>query len=292
MDLNQLKTFYILAQTKNYSNCAKRLFVTQSAISHSIKKLETSVGHKLIERKGPEFHLTEQGKTLFLSCQKVFSELEETEKRFNENEKSLETIKLGSPIEFGVSILIKNITEFLESNPQFHIDFKLGNYLFPELVDDELDVLIECKEYHHEDVKTIPLFREEYAVIASPDYIEVHNLQQISDLGRCNIISLDKEQTWWDNFIHALPLELKLQFSRVTQINHVRGIINAVLHGMGVGFVPRYTILKELEEGSIIALFPEVHLLEDRFQIYIKRNKSDFQKYAELIQFIKQLKLT
>ncbi len=291
MDLNQLKTFYTLAQTRNYSNCAKRLFVTQSAVSHSIKKLEANIGHKLVEKKGSDFRLTREGDILLSSCQKIFTELEATEDLINSRKDGIEVIRLGSPIEFGVSILIKNISEFLRLHPKIHVDFQLGNFLFPELLDDKLDILIDCKAHQDPDVKTIALFQEEYVVVVSPRYLEQQKIKTLADLENCNIISLDKEMTWWDNFIHALPLELNLQFSRITQINHVRGMINAVTNSMGVGFVPKYTVLKELEEESLVSLYSELQLLEDHFRIYIKGHKSGSRKYSSLIQFIKQLKL-
>ncbi|MBU2511950.1 LysR family transcriptional regulator [bacterium] len=292
MDLNQLKTFYTLAQTKNYSNCAKRLFVTQSAVSHSIKKLETSIGHKLVEKSGSEFRLTKKGEILFFSCQKIFSELEATEDLINSEKTSIEFIRLGSPIEFGVSILIKNMSEFLRLHPRIHLDFQLGNFLFPDLLNDKLDILIDCKTHQHPDVRTITLFREEYVVIVSPQYLKRQNITEVVNLENCNIISMDKELTWWDNFIHALPLELNLRLTRITRINHVRGMINAVINSMGVGFVPKYTVLKELAEGSLVSLFPEIQLLEDHFRIYLKSHKSSSRKYSSLIQFIKQLNLT
>ncbi len=292
MDLNQLKTFYTLAQTKNYSNCAKRLFVTQSAVSHSIKKLETSVGHKLVDKKGSEFQLTREGSILFASCQRIFSDLEDTEKMINEEIERTEMVNLGSPIEFGVSILIPNMSSFLEENPKLHVDFHLGNFLFEDLLEDKLDLLIDCKSHQDSNVKTITLYREEYVVIASPSYIERLNVHDLSDLESCNLISLDSQLTWWDNFFHALPLEMNHLIRKVTTINHVRGMINAAIHSMGIAFVPKYTVLKELADRTLISLFPDIELLEDHFRIYMKNQKRNDQRYISLIKFLKELNLT
>ncbi|MBT4525074.1 MAG: LysR family transcriptional regulator, partial [Deltaproteobacteria bacterium] len=76
MDLNQLRVFYTLAQTKNYSKCAQKLFVTQSAISHAIKKLEVNLDLKLVQKVNNRFSLTRVGETLFKTCQTVFFELD------------------------------------------------------------------------------------------------------------------------------------------------------------------------------------------------------------------------
>jgi len=291
MDLNQLRVFYTLAQTKNYSKCAQKLFVTQSAISHAIKKLELNLDLKLVQKVNNQFSLTQEGEILFKTCQTVFFELDSVQEKLNEQKDIHEVIRLGSRVEFGVSILIKNIKTFLDKHPKIHIDFTLKDDLFKSLLDDELDMIIDCKHHVNPDVKKISLFREEYAIIASPNYIEKHKVSRMSDLKNCNIISLDKQLVWWSNFINAIPLESQVEFKSVTEINHVRGIINAAISSIGIGFVPKYTILKELKEGTLEMLFSELELFEDHFNIFIKRKRSVLKKNIALINFIKKLKL-
>lgn len=291
MDLNQLKTFYTLAQTKNYSKCAQKLFVTQSAVSHAIKKLETSLDVKLVKKIKNRFSLTQEGELLFKTCQTVFFELDNVQEKLNENKDNNEVIRLGSPVEFGVSILLKNISSFLKNNPKIHVDFTLKDDLIKSLLDDELDMIIDCKHHVNPELKKISLFREEYAVIASPAYIEEHKISRITDLKNCNVISLDKQLVWWSNFINAIPLENRVEFKTITEINHIRGIINATISSVGIGFVPTYTVLKELKEGILEMLFPELTLFDDHFNIFIKRKRSVLKKNITLINYLKKFKL-
>ena len=292
MDLNKLRTFYTLAQIKNYSKCAERLFVTQSAVSHAIRSLEESLDLLLIEKRSRQgFSLTHEGRMLFRSCQKIFSELDYTRERLCKNRDYPELIRLGSTVEFGMSIVIKGMKGFFDQHPRIHIDFRLSHELFRPLLDDELDLIIDCKPHAHRDVKTIPLFREEYAVVASSEYLRAHKIRCARDLARCNILSMDKSLEWWSNFINVLSPRDKVVFDRVTVINHVRGIITASLCSLGVGFVPRYTVLKELEQGSLTLLFPELDILNDHINIYIKHRNATAEKYRFLIDYIKGFQL-
>ncbi len=291
-DLNQLRVFYTLAQTKNYSQCAKKLFVTQSAVSHAIKKLEQGKDIKLIQKKGNSFSLTEAGILLFQSCQKIFTELEIITRKLDDVEGLPDVIKLGSTVEFGVSFLIKHIRPFLDDFPRIHIDFNFDNDLIDYLINDDVDLIIDCKKHVYPELEIIDLFREEYIVIASPSYVFSNQIYKISDLERCNILSLDKELTWWNNFIHALAPDRKVTFPKVTRINHVRGVINAACCALGVGFVPKYTVLKELQKKNLVGLFPDVNLLEDVFRIYVKRSKSGINKISYLIEYLQKLQLT
>lgn len=291
MDLNKLKTFYVLAQVKNYSKCAEKLFVTQSAISHSIKGLEQSLDMELVERKRAGFSLTAEGEILFRNCQTIFAEIEKTKESLLKSKGYPELIRLGSTVEFGMSIVLKSMRLFFDQHPGIHIDFMLSHDLLQPLLDDELDMIIDCRPHAHPELKSINLFREEYSVIASPEYIRQHKIVKLADLGRCNILSIDKELVWWSNFINVIPISRQKIFNRITEINHVRGIIIATLCSIGVGFVPKYTILRELEQGSLIELFPELDILNDNINIFIKHRNASQEKYRYLIDFFKILRL-
>ncbi|MBF0379165.1 MAG: LysR family transcriptional regulator [Desulfamplus sp.] len=293
MDLNKLKVFYVLSQVKSYSKCAEKLFVTQSAISHAIKSLEQSLNMALIEKKNKRnvISLTEQGKTLFRSCQTIFSEIDKTKKSLLKSSGGMEFIKFGSTVEFGMSIVLKNINFFLNKYPNIHIDFKLSHNLFQPLLDDELDMIIDCRPHAHPEIKSIHLFREEYSVIATPEYIKRNQISKLEDLGRCNMISMDSDLVWWSNFINVIPVPKQSIFNRITEINHVRGIIIATLCSIGVGFVPKYTILRELEQGILVELFPELDILNDNINIFIRHKNLSENKFSCLIDFLKTLML-
>ena len=291
MELNKLKTFYVLAQTKNYSRCARKLYVTQSAVSHAIRSLESSVGAQLVSRGKKGFALTDAGNTLFRTCCTVFFELDKARERLAGEGDSPEVIRLGSTVEFGISILLKNMKTFLDRHPGIHVDYRLSHNLLTPLLDDELDMIIDCHPHVNPELQAIPLFHEEYAVVASGAYVEKHGVRTVDDLSRCNILSMDRELLWWGNFINALPPEKRGVFNRVTEINHIRGIINAARSDIGVGFVPRYTVLRELGEGALTELFPELDILNDHINIYIKRDRAKLDRHVALIDHIRDFRL-
>ncbi len=180
---------------------------------------------------------------------------------------------------------------FFEQHPNIHVDFHLSHHLLTKLLNDELDMAIDCRPHIHPEIQVIPLFREEYVVIASPEYIAANDIHDLGDIEHCNILSLDKSLDWWGNFIHALPAERQACFRRVTVINHIRGIINAALCGIGIGFVPKYTVLNAIAEGALTILFPDRDILNDRINIYIKEKRAALDKNICLMDFLKRLQL-
>ncbi len=291
MDLYHLKTFFTLAKVRNFTQASKLLFVTQSAVSHAIKKLEMSLDTTLIERGGKKLSLTDAGHVLYRSCEKIFYEIERADQditRFRKESKV--RICVGSTIEFGALFLIKHIPTFLRKNPDIHIDFYFSSFLKEPLARDEVDLVIDCDEHQLIGLEKIYLFREQYVTIASPQFIKENVIQSIDDLERVNILSNDKQLVWWNNFITAIPEEKRHCLKTVVQINHVRGIINGAIAGLGIGFVPRYTVLRELKENILIDPFPGIKPNADHFQIFIKKEKLSFQKNKAFIDYLTHLK--
>ncbi|HCY88048.1 MAG TPA: hypothetical protein DHV36_23125 [Desulfobacteraceae bacterium] len=292
VDLNKLRTFYILAGTRNYTACAEKLCLTQSAVSHAIKKLEAELGFDLVDRQNRQFRLTRRGEYLFSRCAGIFDRIEEALDGLAEKENHPVFLTLGAPVEFGSSVFIKGMEPFIRQYPHIHLDFILDASLLTPLLTDEVDLIIDCVPHIHEDLVAVPLLREEYSVVAAPAYIAEHGISTIRDLNRCSLLSFDRELGWWKNFINALTEDAGFGFGGIIRISNVRGIINAALAGIGVGFVPRYTVLKELEKGLLTELFAETEVLNDQINIYLKRRNFEKQVFKDLIGHIKSLKLT
>jgi DNA-binding transcriptional LysR family regulator len=287
LDLYQLKTFYIFGKVCSFTETANLLYVSQSAISHAIKKLEKSVGTKLVKRKGKAITLTAPGKDLYKSCQLIFNEIEAvTEKIDRHKKKFISEVSIGSPIEFGSTILIKHMKLFINQNEDIRVDFVFSNDLSRSLCNDEVDFIIDCKEHFSPELERINLFQEHYVVIASSDFIQNNRLKHISDLSNLPILSLDKECIWWKNFLASLDASNRPEFSHVIQINHVRGLINGAIQGLGISFVPKYTVLSELSEGILQEVFPEIQPQADHFCIYIKKDKLSKYKNKLLVDYL------
>lgn len=291
MDLYQLKTFFTLARIKNFTQAAQALYVTQSAVSHAIKKLELSVETELIERKGKQIGLTEAGQRLFKSCEKIFYEIEKASQDISHfKEKASFQIRIGSTVEFGNTILINHIKPFLEAHPEIHLDFLFSHTLLDPLLRDEVDMIIDCKPHLQPGLEQIRLFREKYITIAAPDYVKKEVVTKVKDLERAHVLSIDKEMEWWTNFLSAVLTDPPIHFKNVIKINHIRGMINAAISGLGIGFVPTYTVIREMEDGTLIDPFPQITPAADIFCIYIKKEKLEFEKHRLLIDYLSLFK--
>ena len=76
IDARQLRAFQLLAETGSFTEAAKRMYVTQSAVSHSTKTLEQALDCKLLERGGKKVALTTAGEVLLRRADRILNEME------------------------------------------------------------------------------------------------------------------------------------------------------------------------------------------------------------------------
>lgn len=291
LDLNQLRTFMTLVHAASFTEAGRRLYRTQSAISHAMRKLERSVGVPLVAAGGRPFRLTDDGRRLFEACERAFSTLDGAmEEIARVQRESIGRIRLGSTVEFGYSILMRHIQPFMEEHPEIEMEFRLTHDLLTPLLRDELDIVIDCQEHGHRALRRDVLFNEEYVVVASPSFRAKHGIAEVKDLAQCSILSLDGDGDWWFRFLNALPVRQRPTFARQITVNHVRAMVVAAHHGMGVALVPRYCALTELAQGSLERLFPQVPMVDDGFTLYQKQSKAPLLRHRLLTNYLTALR--
>ena len=275
LDLYQLKAFFALSQTRSFTKAAWRLHVSQSAVSHAIKKLESGAGVALVSRRGRHFGLTHEGQALARSCRVIFEELERIEDSLSSRVRRVQTIRLGATVEFGTLVLVRHMPPFLAQNPGVHVDFRFTNDPLPALLSDELDIIIDCKRHDLPSLERTSLFREQYVVVAAPSFLKGKRIEVPKDLEHQTIISMDQNGHWWDRFLQAVPPRDRPALKResIVEIDHVRGIINAAIEAMGIALLPKYSIVMELRRRKLINLFPCISVREDEFSMYQKKKK-------------------
>lgn len=116
--------------------------------------------------------------------------------------------------------------------------------------------------------------------------IAAHDIRTSADLERVPVLSVDETGEWWNNFVFAQSNRERTVLKYIIRINHVRGLINGALAGIGVSFVQRYTVEAELRAGRLCDVFPGGQRMDDHFCIYIKRDKQEIEKNRQIVAFL------
>lgn len=244
MNLDYIRTFTVLGQSRNMTEASHKLHVDTSYVSRHIKQLEQELQTKLIliNSKSKEIQFTNAGKYFFEKYEKIYNEILLAEKNFRQM-LELDNCK----ITLGVSQELENIFVksklkiFFDTYP--HISLKMINGDFTRLVklltQYTVDFIV-CEFYQD------TLLNYESAVIqkiATSSYCFVYNPQkyQFSDLSEASII-LPVNNTKEREVINTYFQEKGLSFKRTYEVETFDRMLSYILDGFGVGIVLKDSI--------------------------------------------------
>lgn len=231
-NINFLRYFYSAGKHKSMSKAAEENFVTQSAISQGIHKLERELGNQLISDRKNLFQLTSEGKLLLEKCEEIFSLFSDIDDLFNEREGIYKgKLVLAATYSFGISLLPIYYRKLFQLHPAVQPVLRLGHTgLIREFVNQgEVDFGIVLVNNNLPGFDSQEIFSGEHRL-----YQAKRRSKPIIDR---LIISEDKRE---DSFLLDHLRENNNQLPRVIEALSWEVIAGMVKQGLGVGFLPDY----------------------------------------------------
>ena len=254
VDLELYKIFYTVAKYKHMTKASEELFISQPAISQSIKKLEAQLGGALFLRSNKGMELTEEGKMLYKYVKDALELIKNAEAEFT-SFKDLDKgeVRIGISTTLTKLLLIDVIDKFHKDYP--NIDIKITNNLTSDLILDlqrgKLDFIIfnesDMKESNVE-IKTIKKIR--HGFIYNPDFYEdTVNLDNINNYP----LILQKKESNSRKFLDSYMLKNSIILNPKMEVVSQDLVLEFTNIGLGFGFCmidlakKNYPKLKELK---------------------------------------------
>ncbi|HTN63033.1 MAG TPA: LysR family transcriptional regulator [Devosia sp.] len=121
LDLDQLQSFCAIADCGSFTEAARRVNKTQSAVSMQIKRLEERLGHPLLTRDGRSVALTQHGEVLYARARKMLRTNAEILDHFSEGDLA-GSIRFGVPDDYAVRLLPVILSSFQRTHPKIAVD--------------------------------------------------------------------------------------------------------------------------------------------------------------------------
>jgi DNA-binding transcriptional LysR family regulator len=246
----RLKVFRTVAQHLSFHKAADHLFLTQPAVTLQIKALEEDLGVRLFERAPNGVSLTPQGLLLLRYAQDTAALVAEAEQKLASRDG-----KMSGEFAIGVSttiaqyVLSRLIGPFLDEHPRVKLLLHSGNTeeIVRSLLDGKVSVGLIEGPARHRGVRTKPFMDDEMVLIVPVDF-------EFDRFSRDQLLAanlLMREQGSGSRRVVETALEkagFKLKsFKSVMNLDSTEAIKSAVEAGLGIGFVSRWAISKELE---------------------------------------------
>lgn len=291
-NLNDLQLFLVVAKEGSFTKASALLGVSPSALSHSIKAMETRLGFRLFNRTTRSIALTENGEHLFSIIEPKLSELEHEMQDLHESLNRLTgTIRITATEHAASAILAPFIQSFVNEYPEIKIEVSVNNG-FIDIVNERFDGGVRLGEHVEKDMIAVrigPDFR--MLAIASPAYFEKHGKpERPQDLLQHSCINLRLSH---QGGIYAWEFvdegkEFKLKVDGQLTFNSVSLIKSAVLNGLGIAFLAENFVSDEIKSGELISVCEAWCPTFTGFHLYYpsaKQHKPAFAKFVEAIRY-------
>ncbi len=245
LDWEKLRLFELVAEAGSFTEAARRLHMSQPALSRQIGALEASIGAKLFHRHARGLAMTHEGEQLRAATHDMQDRLERTRQAIDASrDRPTGEIRLTTTVSFGSTWLARQLGAFLDLYPDITVKLMLSD-LDVDLAKREADVAIRFHPPFQAELVQKPLFPIRHYLCAAPDYLARHGAPaSVADLDRHRLIAYGDAAP---DFLKGINWALELGHDGAPRtaaltINNSHGVLQAVEAGAGIAALPSYLI--------------------------------------------------
>ncbi len=256
-DVRSLRYFRVVAETGSFTGAARKLKLTQSAVSQQIINLERQIGTPLLVRSSKFVRLTNAGE-IFLQCAThVLDSLDRVRDLLaDETDTNSGRLALAVPATFCHWLLPHLIDEFHKRFPAIQLCVVMSDVAVAvqRLAHREIDIALVPTAVEHKSLAMAPLGKDELVAVVSACNALSHKERLLAaDLKEQRIIMPPPGNLRfvpWDRFLIQYGV-----FPRVVvETDDLELAKTLVRQNVGITIAPRWSVVAELERGECVAL--------------------------------------
>ncbi|KMN15866.1 transcriptional regulator [Pseudomonas weihenstephanensis] len=256
--LAEMVVFVRVAEAGSFSEVARQLGTSPSAVSRSISRLEKALALRLLQRTTRKLRLSEGGEAVFKRCCEVVGAAQsvmELSGQFTQEPEGL--IRVSVPKAIGRYVIHPHMADFLRRYPKVDVQMMLEDR-YVDLIDDNVDLSIRITDQPAPGLVGRQLFALEHVLCATPAYLAEHGLPaRPEDLRAHSCI-----------YLGETPADARWKFKQGSKsvtvgvhgryaANHTGVRLEAILQHIGIGSVPYFTARHALAQGLVVQVLPE-----------------------------------
>jgi DNA-binding transcriptional LysR family regulator len=257
LDSRQLRAFSALARTGSFTLAAKELFLSQSAVSHSMKALEEDVGCRLLDRVGKKVFLTQAGEQLLNHTEKILREMKAARESLHQLGKwGKGRLRLGASTTACQYIIPTALTEFKRRFADCAINIEPGDtaQMVEALLANRIDIAIALKPATDETLDFRPLFTDELHFLVSPQHPWAANRHAPrEEVAKQNFI-LYNRSSYTARVIDDYFRQERVVLNTCIELGSMEAIKELVKLNLGVSIVAPWIARDEIAAGTLVAL--------------------------------------
>ena len=260
MDWDKLRIFHAVADAGSLTHAGEQLHLSQSAVSRQVRALEESLNATLFHRHARGLILTEQGELLFDATRAMMKRLDAATARIRDSEEEVfGDLRVTTTTGFGTLWLAPRLPKLYEKYPDLKIDLMLEERVL-DLPMREADVAIRMKEPSQADLIRKRLMSVHMCLYASRSYIELHGEPAaLDDMSAHRLICQNPRSAQVGAGAMLVNELMTNDISSLLTVNNYFGVLQGVLHNLGIGVQPDYLIS---DFPELVRVLPDVQSVE------------------------------
>lgn len=266
--LTEMEAFVSVVDQGGFTDAARKLQISKSAISKHITRLEARLGVRLLNRTTRRVSPTELGMTYYDHVVGVLADARTADDivtAMQENPKG--SLRVAAPVDLGNNYLATAVGSFLLKYPDVSVNMTLDDR-FSEIVSEGFDIAIRVGRLPDSSLRARKLTETTLKLVASEEYIKIHGMPEtVNDLSKHNLLhysNLSTGNTW---HITSITGELRQvrAVGRLT-VNNGASLLKATEAGLGICYAPCFIIEDAIEAGRLVQVLSD--LPEHKMSIY------------------------
>ena len=288
----RMETFLEVCKDMNFTKTARRLNMTQPAVSQHIHWLEEAYGTRLFSYQGKKMSLTPAGEMLKNFAATMSHDILLLREKMQESTRKKRELKIGLTLTIAEFEAAKSMARYLNENETYSMLLSVGNTreLLKELEEGKIDfALVEGNFprdiYHHQLYATEPYI----AVCAADDPLSRgrHTIDEL--LGR-RLVTREAgsgTRNILERYLEMKSLEVT-DFSALVEAGSIGLIKQLVEYGCGITFLYRMAVKRELEEGRLCEIKMDDMNITHDFTFIWREGSIFHEDYQKIYQMPKK----
>lgn len=257
LDSRQMLAFATLARCGSFTQTAKELHLTQSAISHTIKALEQDVGVPLFERVGKRVFLTQAGEQLRPAAERILRDMHDARTALEEiGAWGKGRLRVGASVTTCQYLLPTVLREFRQSFPDCALRIEPGDG--PRMVEllrnNQVDLALMLQPAREAGLMFRRLFADELRVLVSPMHAWARAGRVGAEALRAETLIVYNKGSFTDTLLGEHLAAAGIELENTMELGSMEAIKELSKVGVGAGVLAPWIARRELAEGSLVSL--------------------------------------
>lgn len=290
-DLLDLNAFLAVAEEQSFTRAAAKLGTSQSALSHTIRRLEARLGVRLLTRTTRSVAPTEAGERLLGTLRPALESIDGQLTSLGKlREKPAGTVRITASEHAALTVLWPRLKQLLPRYPDVHVELST-DARFTDIVTERFDAGVRLGEAIAKDMVAVRIGPDlRMAVVGSPTYLNAKPAPRTpQDLAAHQCINLRFLRAGglyaWD--LEKDGREVRVRVDGQLTFDNSSMVIRAALAGFGLGFVMEDHVGEDLAKGRLVRVLEDWCPVFPGYHLYFPSRREPSAAFSLLVEALR-----